>query len=511
MSIYKHNKIFCGGILIFLLSLSAGSIVSAEVYKWRDSRGIVQYSDQPPAKARVKPTQKLIRAVLDTQATCSTKPSAKNSGAAKLFEMNFFGIPLTSSFGFGQLRTTPVAAAASRTSPGVGFFGLGVGSSGWNIGAWARPKPSLPLAQVKPAPQVKPLPLASVPAVLAQPSPPIVLAAVTSVPLPAAPPVTSPATANLLPFINANLTPFPKVGASLPMLENMATPGLSVEGGVFRSICDFSHMSNDDPIIFPGLPSATHHHTFFGNTSIKADSNLMNLVNTGNSTCAGGTLNRTGYWVPTMVDTKVGKALRPVDVVLYYKVGGVVPRQYMTAPPLGLRMVAGNSRATSPSADNAPDNSSFRCFTNLHPTTISTRDIPACLGTGTLRADIKFPQCWDGKNLDSPDHKSHMAYENINYDTLNKCPTSHPVAIPKITILVDYVVNTSKETSSWRLASDNYPLDKPSGYSYHGDWVNGWDPAVMDKIVNNCLKKGLECNEHLGNGTGLSKNAVYTN
>jgi hypothetical protein len=27
-----------------------------------------------------------------------------------------------------------------------------------------------------------------------------------------------------------------------------------------------------------------------------------------------------------------------------------------------------------------------------------------------LQLDVIFPDCWDGRHLDSPDHKSHMAY-----------------------------------------------------------------------------------------------------
>jgi hypothetical protein len=36
--------------------------------------------------------------------------------------------------------------------------------------------------------------------------------------------------------------------------------------------------------------------------------------------------------------------------------------------------------------------------------------IPTCPGSSYLSAKITFPGCWDGKNLDSPDHRSHMAY-----------------------------------------------------------------------------------------------------
>ena len=45
---------------------------------------------------------------------------------------------------------------------------------------------------------------------------------------------------------------------------------------------------------------------------------------------------------------------------------------------------------------------------------------------------VSVPQCWDGVNLDSPDHKSHMAYP------VGGCPSTHPVPFPEITVNVAY-------------------------------------------------------------------------
>ncbi len=50
-----------------------------------------------------------------------------------------------------------------------------------------------------------------------------------------------------------------------------------------------------------------------------------------------------------------------------------------------------------------------------------------------LRLHIRFPECWDGRRLDSPDHKSHMAYA-----TRTGCPSTHPVAVPQITQIYRY-------------------------------------------------------------------------
>lgn len=45
-----------------------------------------------------------------------------------------------------------------------------------------------------------------------------------------------------------------------------------------------------------------------------------------------------------------------------------------------------------------------------------------------LRLELMFPSCWDGKNVASDDHKSHVAYpDSIMSGT---CPDSHPVRLP---------------------------------------------------------------------------------
>lgn len=49
-------------------------------------------------------------------------------------------------------------------------------------------------------------------------------------------------------------------------------------------------------------------------------------------------------------------------------------------------------------------------------------------------------RCWDGKNLDSPDHKTHVAYPTngpASFDTDGgACPSSHPVKIPQLMLEV---------------------------------------------------------------------------
>jgi len=268
-------------------------------------------------------------------------------------------------------------------------------------------------------------------------------------------------------------------------------PGASDGSGAFRTVCEFSHMAFDDPIVFPNQSGKSHLHVFFGNTGLNAGSTAASIANTGNSTCRGGTVNRTGYWAPAIIDTATGTPLKPDSIVVYYKTGYSVQASTIQPMPAGLRMIAGSPGASL--VTHGP--SKFSCLdsrTGLGPT---SSGMPTdCAAGNMVWMTVMFPQCWDGINLDSPDHKSHMAYPGA------QCPATHPVALPEVTTNVIYTV-PSGDTRSWRLSSDSYDPSLPAGASAHADWFNGWRPDVMDTFVRNCDQAAKDCHAHLlGNG-----------
>ena len=62
-------------------------------------------------------------------------------------------------------------------------------------------------------------------------------------------------------------------------------------------------------------------------------------------------------------------------------------------------------------------------------------------------------------------------------------------------------------SKGWRLAADMYTVDdnNPGGMSLHGDWFNAWHPAVMQALLDNCIKQELDCHDgNLANGFRLS-------
>ena len=270
--------------------------------------------------------------------------------------------------------------------------------------------------------------------------------------------------------------------------------------GKFRTVCNVSHYSYDDPIVFPGQAGYAHLHTFFGNTGIDADTTSANIRTVGNATCRGGTINLSGYWVPAMIDTSNNRPVVPRTILIYYATGlwtYMDDGSQMMPFPAGLKMVTGDAKATT-----AVNPGNYTCMM-LGPGYAragleGVSSIPTCVTTeDELWMIVKFPQCWDGVNLDSPNHRSHMAFpeENPNPHAAGRayrCPTSHPVVIPEIKYQIMFTVpSPASNMANWKLASDNYV--GLGGYSIHGDWMNGWDQTIADAWVLSCVRARRDC------------------
>lgn len=236
----------------------------------------------------------------------------------------------------------------------------------------------------------------------------------------------------------------------------------------FVTRCMFSHRLSDDPIVYFAQPGASHPHDFFGNRTTNAFSTLKTLKR-GTTTC----LNQkdlSGYWTPSV---RVNGALvNPNRMSAYYQSAGK-PYQSIKAPPKGLKVVAGSAAATAPqglkltSWDCADDN------------TIPASSTPPTCPLGTLALHVNFPDCWDGVNLDSFDHKSHLAYTGKG----KVCPPTHPVLLPRLRVNVRYATTGGPTTT----------LVSGGQFSGHADFFNAWKPGELKRLVRTCINAGLTC------------------
>jgi hypothetical protein len=308
-------------------------------------------------------------------------------------------------------------------------------------------------------------------------------------------PTPPPGQTGLMPVVDISKNITPAEGYSDLRIRPTNEQAKATRDSAFRISCLVSHMSNDDPMIYPGQEGASHHHTFYGNTQVRFDTDLDQLSTTGNSTCDGGIMNRSAYWHPTIINTLTNAAVLPDQgAIFYYKVGHPAFGGRIKPPPIGLRMLAGNPKATTFGQSQA---SKYVCINIAmqHSNGMKWQStIPNCGPESFMQQVVLFPQCWDGKNLDSPNHQDHMAYPSRS----GICPATHPVIFPEISLNLNYKVHADSPMNKWRLASDNYTFNgRNAGYSGHADWVNGWDEKELEGIVKNCLNARKDCHAHL--------------
>lgn len=133
-----------------------------------------------------------------------------------------------------------------------------------------------------------------------------------------------------------------------------------------------------------------------------------------------------------------------------------------------------------------------------------TNEIPNYNCPGGLRAQVFFPSCWDGKNLDSEDHISHMSYPaGVNFNN-GGCPASHPVHLTSL--FYEILYDTNSFADKWHGSTHPFVFSNgdTTGYGFHGDFVNGWDVDVLQAAVTECTNDSgrVEDCQHFTQYTG---------
>lgn len=326
---------------------------------------------------------------------------------------------------------------------------------------------------------------------------------------------------------------YPKVGDIVPVPDGLNISALlgpkSIPAsaapdvvGAFRFLCGPGQISKDDPIVYPGKPGAAHLHQYFGNLGANAHSTYESLRKSGDSTCQNP-LNRSAYWMPAMLDGK-GNVVRPDYVSIYYKRFPASSTLCRTAGkecvdlPAGLRFVFGwdQTRPNEPQPENAK-RFNFKCVQVWTPVNNATPDMvetmKICKPGQWLSASINTPQCWNGVDLDSPDHRSHLADMVRNVNTGQAaCPATHPKIIPQFTMGVAYSIEAGDDPTLWHLSSDHMipaAMRRP-GASFHSDYFEAWRDEIRRRWHKGCIENLLNCSDgDLGDGNIMARGLFY--
>jgi uncharacterized protein DUF1996 len=174
-----------------------------------------------------------------------------------------------------------------------------------------------------------------------------------------------------------------------------------------------------------------------------------------------------------------GKILRPASVLIEYR-GNATGK--VTPMPKFLRELTGDAKPTSRGPANARASWTCSGFTDR----LSDK-YPICpAGRQVLRVN-DFPGCWDGKNVDSENHRSQVAFADKQ---TGACPAGF-VAIPQLRITIAYDIPL-KVQQLGQYALDSFPEENHNPFSDHNDFINVNSERQMKKIAA-CINAGHRC------------------
>ncbi|WP_306955814.1 DUF1996 domain-containing protein [Streptomyces sp. B4I13] len=286
----------------------------------------------------------------------------------------------------------------------------------------------------------------------------------------------------------ARQTPDPRSGPSRGVF--VTSCGVNA-GGLFNS---------DNVIVAPGVSNGAHHfHDYVGNQSNTAFASDDDLAKAETS-CVDQGDKSTYYW-PVLrlqngaqeqdaqspgggVEGNAGEIITPKDVTLTF-VGN--PRSKVTAMPRLLRIITGDAKAFVNGTANA--NASWSC-TGFEDRQLKDK-YPLCPSGSDVVRTFRFQSCWDGSNIDSANHRTHVAFAGAD----GSCPAGFE-AVPQLVQRIVYDVDAPSLQDGGRttplFAVDSFPEQLHKAVTDHGDFINVFDDSLMREMVD-CINGGRQC------------------
>jgi hypothetical protein len=271
----------------------------------------------------------------------------------------------------------------------------------------------------------------------------------------------------------------------------LAAAALASDGWLIRSAdsgaSTFTGSLNDDPIVFPGRPGASHLHDFFCNTATTANSSYEQMVAAPTSCPSGDTA---GYWAPALYKNgvKIHPAGRPTRQQIYFRDTNYATSTDIRAFPRNFKMVVGDAKATSLADANAVDPDSgigskigSEIYWGCSDNSVSGKSLtPVNCSTGIISLHLGFPTCWNGVLVAGDQVKAGT----MRWTSGGVCPSGFPIKLPRVIARFEYPVGT--DSSGITLASG------PT-YTVHADFWNTWHQPSLELLVQNCLNAGVDC------------------
>lgn len=265
-----------------------------------------------------------------------------------------------------------------------------------------------------------------------------------------------------------------------------AQPGENASTGSVTKSCGVNNgfINSDNFIAAPGVVNgAEHQHHQVGNLNSNANSNENNLVGAGTS-CQDGD-ESTYFWPIIRLRNADAAQDQALDAANPHNIGEPIEaasaeikfkgnEQSPVVPmPKFLRVITGDAKAANENLGKGNDNAKWTC--SGQEDRIATDKYVLCPDGSQTERISNFPSCWDGQNVDSADHRSHIVFKD---EQTGACPDGFQ-AVPELQITTKYDIPAGQS-----FAVDSFPKDLHNPITDHNDFVNVMTEEQMQQVVD---------------------------